>query len=141
MADREKVIKNLQSVANICALNGDIQSMTTIGDALALLKEQTPRVMTIDEIEALPDISDVFLEEYDCIVVAVTISRQGEKWGIMNQDITFFYGIESPDYESDEYYNDDYGKWWRCWTSRPTEEQRQNTPWEPPKEEDDAEVH
>ncbi|MBO4229865.1 MAG: hypothetical protein J5938_05915 [Clostridia bacterium] len=47
MADREKVIKNLQSVANICALNGDIQSMTTIGDALALLKEQEEGVVPI----------------------------------------------------------------------------------------------
>ena len=86
--------------------------------------------MTQEEIEELPDQSDVFLEEVDCIVVAVTISRQGEKWGISNRDVTFFYGIESPDYERDEYYNDDYGKWWRCWTSRPTEEQMKKTLWE-----------
>lgn len=25
---------------------------------------------------------------------------------------------------------DDYGKTWRCWTSRPTNEQREATPWE-----------
>jgi len=37
MPNREKVIKNLQSVANICAVNGDIQSMRTIDDALSLL--------------------------------------------------------------------------------------------------------
>jgi hypothetical protein len=27
-----------------------------------------------------------------------------------------------------------YGKNFRCWTSRPTDEQREVTPWEPPKE-------
>lgn len=86
--------------------------------------------MTVEEIEALQDQSDVLLEEVDCIVVAATISRQGEKWGISNRDVTFFYGIASPDYERDEYYNDDYGKWWRCWTSRPTPEQMRETKWE-----------
>ena len=42
MPDREKVIKNLQSVANVCALNGDIQSMRMIDDAIILLKDLEP---------------------------------------------------------------------------------------------------
>lgn len=42
MLNREKVIKNLQSVTNICALNGDIQSMRAVDDALTLLEEKTP---------------------------------------------------------------------------------------------------
>jgi hypothetical protein len=29
---------------------------------------------------------------------------------------------------------DGYGSQWRCWTQRPTDEQREVTPWEPPKE-------
>lgn len=43
MADRGKTIKNLQAVGNNAALNGDIQSMRTIDDVLALLKEQPIR--------------------------------------------------------------------------------------------------
>jgi hypothetical protein len=32
--------------------------------------------------------------------------------------------------------NTEYNRTWRCWTSRPTDEQRKATPWnEPPKEE------
>ena len=27
------------------------------------------------------------------------------------------------------FYEKDYGKTWRCWTARPTEEQRRETPW------------
>ena len=33
----------------------------------------------------------------------------------------------------------EYGKRWRCWDKRPTEEQRKAVAWETPKEEDDAE--
>ena len=49
MPDREKVIKRLQEVANICALNGDIQSMMTIGNALSLLKLQSPVWIPVSE--------------------------------------------------------------------------------------------
>lgn len=106
-------------------------------DTLDVIKEQEPRVMTLEEVKSLPDKADVFLEEVDCIVVAATISRQGEKWGML-PDATFFYGIESTSYESDKYYNDDYGRWWRCWTSRPTDELTRDTKWEG---DSDAEVH
>lgn len=42
MPDREKVIENLKAMSNICAVNGDIQSMRTIGDTISLLEEQEP---------------------------------------------------------------------------------------------------
>ena len=142
MPDREKVMAALKCVANLeteltadcrrkgCpyAGKGDCERLAA-EDALALLKEQEPRVMTLEEVESLPDETDVFLEEVDCIVVAATISRQGEKWGVF-PDTTFFYGIESTSYGSDEYDNGDYGRWWRCWTARPTEEQRKAVKWD-----------
>lgn len=40
MPKRDKVIKNLREMSDVCAIYGDIQSMRTIDDALALLKEQ-----------------------------------------------------------------------------------------------------
>ena len=46
MTDRGEVIKNLKSIANICALNGDIQSMRTIDDAIFLLSDLKPIVTT-----------------------------------------------------------------------------------------------
>lgn len=39
MRDPKKVIENLQKIANICAQDGAIQTMTVIGDAIKLLKE------------------------------------------------------------------------------------------------------
>lgn len=100
-------------------------------DALFLLKEQEPRALTLEEIKSLPDETDVWLEEIECIVVAVTISKQGEKWGIVKESLTFFYGIEGNSYNDGGDYEDaDYGKYWRCWTSRPTPEQMRDTKWE-----------
>ena len=46
MTDREKVIKYLQRMANIYDLNGDIQSMWTIDDAIFLLSNIKPIVTT-----------------------------------------------------------------------------------------------
>ena len=39
MRDPKKVIENLQKIANICAQDGAIQTMTVIDDAIKLLKE------------------------------------------------------------------------------------------------------
>lgn len=39
MRDAKKVIENLQKIANVCALDGAIQTMTVIDDAIKLLKE------------------------------------------------------------------------------------------------------
>ena len=34
------------------------------------------------------------------------------------------------DYMGDNYNTKEYGKTWRCWTSRPTDEQREAVKWE-----------
>lgn len=39
MRDPKKVIDNLQKIANICARDGAIQTMTVLDDAIKLLKE------------------------------------------------------------------------------------------------------
>ena len=69
MPDREKVIKKLQTVANLCALNGDIQSMRTIDDALALLKEQEARWIPVTERLPEEKISPMTMDytEYPCV--------------------------------------------------------------------------
>lgn len=46
MTDRERVIKYLQRMASIYDLNGDIQSMRTIDDAIFLLSNIKPIVTT-----------------------------------------------------------------------------------------------
>lgn len=90
-------------------------------ERIGKLKAQEPRVMTIGEVNAL-DWDYCYLEEErlpgkeyrlvcgEHILTCVT-------WpSIATTKIT--YGC------------DGYGKRWRCWTSRPTDEQREATPWE-----------
>ena len=97
-----------------------------ISDALALLKAQEPRVMTWKEIvDAAPQMPFIWLESkenhdrvfqsilfktwlFDSTVTIITVMTHG--W--------LFEG-----------YHVDYGKAWRCWTSRPDNATREATPW------------
>jgi len=126
MPDREKVIKNLQSVANICALNGDIQSMTAIGDALALLKEQEARVIELSEITPH-------------VYVWVEDRREKTlfplKGGMVDPDgDDYFRFVENVDADYIYWPTVAYGKWWRVWNLMPSPEQMRDTKWEGEKE-------
>ena len=88
-------------------------------DALELLQTQEPRVMTLDEVQV--SIDPVWLEG----------GMAGGTWAMM--PFTREYSIEFvadgvctvyPAFAIGE-----YGKTWRCWTSRPTDEQREAIPW------------
>ena len=80
-------------------------------DALALLKAQEPRVMTLEEYNAWTDIpfterDPVFREER---------TERGTVTCWVNTTVCSLR---------------EYGQNNRCWTSRPTEEQRRAEPWE-----------
>ena len=131
MADREKVIKGLNDIHAVacglgddeCYLNsiGIKQLQTLINDATELLKAQEPRVMTLEEVNTAAG-RDVWLELSgniaEDVMIATTIEGCGPK-GICTryESLNYVgYGIKP------------YG--WRCWTSRPTDEQREAIPWE-----------
>ncbi len=116
MPDREKVIENLRAMSNIAANNGDIQSMRTIDDALVLLRERGPRVMTLEEVRECDDWMWVEYQSGYCGWQKPTVDGYDEE-GILWDDATF-----------DPY--DVYGDCWRCWTSRSTPEQMRDTKWE-----------
>jgi len=89
-----------------------------IKDALELLKSQVPRVMTLDELSALPLDIPVFIEE-----------SNGECgwnvfYGIDGENEVCFCGFKA---SADYYRLEEYGDSWRCWTARPTDEQREAT--------------
>ena len=107
-------------------------------DALELLKEQEPRVMTLDEV----------MNTDDFVWVEIWTPRN-KRWSLIYARVRTCIDEELLNLQEDSGmewtrlvcdYNMkgllDCG--WRCWTSRPTEAQRENTPWEPPKGEDDA---
>lgn len=101
-----------------CYLGGIVDALDF---AIETVKTQEPRVMTLEEVKTLPSETDVWLDEFCSIIVAATIS-------CTLYGNAYFYGIEHADYGVD-YKLIDYGKEWRCWTSRPTDEQREATPW------------
>lgn len=131
MVKREKVIRGLELCAGTdcigCPYRGVSPCQNKLAsDALALLREQEPRVMTLEEVISVKDKTDVWLDELDCVVVAATISNWVES---KNHVVTFFYGIEHTASGERDYMNNNYNRTWRCWTARPTEEQRKAAKW------------
>ena len=133
MADREKVIKGLECCAKDyrcfgpeCPYKKPPKLWSSCNtelarDALSLLKAQEPRVLTVDEVKAIPYDDDIWIEtEYyvgKITIFAATINTKGLR-GVM------VYGSHKTyDYEA-------YNKLWRCWTARPTNEQRKAVKWD-----------
>ena len=136
MADMEKVLHGLSScgndygIPNICKVTecpyrgtGAFCSHNLAHDAnmliSELLKAQEARVLTLAEALAA---DYVYLEirlhaslPCDCCILA--IDPDG---GILPLHKGFCAYLDGEDYGID----------WRCWTARPTEEQREATPWQ-----------
>jgi hypothetical protein len=132
MPDREKVIKGLECcVIHVncaadggCPYNSQAYSNcldTAIKDALALLKAQEPRVMTLEE--ALGS-EECWLERKDGNVTVADIALNGQDSGGYDVDSNELSTMRRYTFHSGY-----YGKYWRCWTSRPTDEQREKVKW------------
>ena len=90
-------------------------------DVLALLKAQEPRVMTLGQVRDEAD--HMYLEKH---------SKTGsDLYGCAIRGDWDGYGIEllMSEYDTARERWSDYGERWRCWTSRPTDEQREAIPW------------
>ena len=107
-------------------------------DALELLKAHEPRVMTLEEVKNNVDNPCWFeshgtymgYEGFWIIPYAFTA------WETMYYVFPLMQINERGDSHYSELGLPAYNKTWRCWTSRPTDEQREATPWvETPKEE------
>lgn len=87
-----------------------------LGDALTLLKAQEPRIMSLEEI---PYATFGWIEVSEQLIPCVLED-------VFVDDTVGFASIEDG---HDYMCASDYGKTWRVWTSRPTDEQREATPW------------
>jgi hypothetical protein len=97
------------------------KAIDTAVRAMRLLKAQEPRVMTLDEVKMLD--SDYYYLE--------SMRSPGKEL----REIVGAYGLTCVTWPSITWArqtmgDSGYAKTWRCWTSRPTEEQREATPWE-----------
>ena len=117
MDDLEKAIRILEGNYKNSVLrhNGEL---LTVNELIALLKAQQSRVMTLEEVKTA-DV--VFMEFQDVITTRIVDTWFGNGDG----DIRLA-GMDGARYMAKDAYNDS----WRCWTSRPDEKVRAETPWQ-----------
>lgn len=90
--------------------------------AVKALEAQEPRVLTLEEAEIFED--GWYWIEYQTIY---------QTSGIYHLRCHAIYP-EGYDFDQPHSYiqmtEDDYGRYWRCWSARPTDEQREAVPWQ-----------
>lgn len=87
-----------------------------------------PRVMTLDEVLRLKFDDVVFFEmSVAGVVISAIVIDVIEHMPDGDIGLIQFRHIQEPTNNADLEY---YGKTWRCWTSRPDEKRREETPWE-----------
>lgn len=104
--------------------------VNAIDMAIEAVKAQEPRVMTLEEVAALPDGSIVWLEDNDKPDVIVGLLR--DVLLTANDHIVVvihFATVRNQFLEVVTAMAEDYGIRWRCWTSRPDQATREATPW------------
>ena len=122
---REEAIEILDEVKMLDDSMYDYNSecMYALDMAIAALKAQVPRVMTLEKLQKIASIRDgaVWLEAGAGLMPAFM--------EFATKDITFFVAVPFTGYRQ-FFENDWYGKSWRCWDKIPTDEQRKAVKWE-----------
>ena len=125
--EREKVQRGLECCYNnncgACPYSAIIKCQHKLhSDALALLREQDPRVIELSEIS--PDIY-VWVEDRDDGTVFPL------KGGVIDPDKDDYFIFDADFGEGFVYYpTGRFGKYWRVWDKCPTPEQMRDTKWE-----------
>ena len=136
---REKVIKGLEccsqmsgEACNECPYANECEEGEGLlagaahlaANALDLLKGQDPRVLTWDEMMALPHGK----EDNACVVLEEKVPvNRWDLGSIWKWTGAAFVQERAEDHRI--YNRDSYGKVWRCWNTKPTKEQREGTKW------------
>lgn len=136
MSNISEIIERLENIAKHAVhYVGEPPFIMSLDDGIALheaidlLKAQEPRVMTLHEID---DVINIASKEYKRIFWAEVRSKTRKSFGVFQLDIAsedcyeaLLLGCSWPAC----YKRSTYGIRWRCWTSRPTDEQRQAVKW------------
>ena len=129
MSEREQVIAELLYLKHDC-LEGSSTDQT-LNKAIAMLKAQEPRLMTWqDVIGAVIECKPLYIEVKDS-----EYKESGDdRWAMVTQykdSITNGMILAMSSYITSEIlFKEWYGKTWRCWTSRPDNKRRAETPWD-----------
>lgn len=145
MADREKVMHDLEHVivfldarSNMATPGSDGQMLLTgwtnsVRTALALLKEQEPRVMSLKEVETSKgfvwvEFHSINENRLSLEYVNVRATEHFLDSFILTTDSGIQWLRNRGDYSRGIWFGINSG--WRCWTERPTERQREETKWD-----------
>lgn len=134
--EKECVLRNASGECNrYCAgcdlLQDDTELHEMYTEAIALLKAQEPRVIKVAKYD-----DEIQSPGMDCFTWIEEREREDVYIGTVNRTSHMNYGDETYSFirfwgkSKDGIKFEDYGKTWRCWTSRPTDAQREATPWE-----------
>lgn len=104
-----------------CETNWSLMCRDVANRLEELLAAQEPRVMTPEEVIALPDYTVVWLEDNDKSDVISGIVNY-----VWKNHLCSFTVIDMREVHADIA---SYGTDWRCWTSRPDQATREATPW------------
>jgi len=130
MPDRDSAIKGLELLAHwpdgLIFLDKEKWIKPCCERAVALLKEQEANILTVNQLEDALDtvvwletpVSENLADGYSLIMA------YSHKYGYMYFESPFG---DNPSQDILEY--SEYGKSWRCWNKRPTDEQRQAVKW------------
>ena len=138
MQTREQVIEGLNDIHAVacgmgndqCYLNsiGIKQLQTLINDATELLKVQEPQVLSVEAVRKLTripvwlDVKSTHKDLYRGWVLAYMVQKG---MGITGERL----GMTDPSGRMHWYKLDDYGRTWRCWTSKPNQAEMEARPW------------
>ena len=122
------VDENDECLGDVCPFkeggyeSGDCQE-NMIRAALALLREQEQRVLALEKIQSgTVEVAWLECSDKEEVRAGLWFKRinEGEDEGIIIHVLDGFEGLRTAV----------YGKTWRCWTARPTEEQRKAVLWD-----------
>ena len=130
MLDREKVIADAEKAIDILS---KVEEPTFWCDfvrvsfehTLELLKAQEPRVLTWDEMMALPH----GREDNACVVLEEKIPVNRWDGGTIWKWVGAAF-VQERAMDHRIYNNDSYGTVWRVWNTKPTKEQREAVNWD-----------
>lgn len=132
MNDRNDTIEYLKYLRDRAVISGSTITepsdwITRLCDeVLELLKEQEPRVLTLEELKTIGDKDAVYLE-----TIVMNLGEPNVKPAIYQPDNSDdeYVCVVSSWLKSGFYSPHNYLKSWRCWSARPTDEQREAVPW------------
>lgn len=93
-------------------------------DAIALLKEQEPRVLTLEKLMGIYNLRENHSWVYNTPPYLYMDYGKDTGYWIAWSNIVSCLERCYP-----KYIPEDYGKTWRCWTAKPTSEQREGVKW------------